>query len=514
VLARTARVAPVRLRRGEVQRCQILRATSDTSETIEPEAAVAPPPRAALDAAIGEHRARALAAQRAEHELPRAVRVRPPWWAFWAVIVRWLAGLLKRREVAAWHQLVAARDEARVTVERAEGERAALEARAIAALERFPARVRELAADPEVEALALAVTGGPLPEGIELVELDELEPERAGIDVVVDVAQRAVHVREPDGNLRRVGAVAEIGPQLGELARRGRALRLGWRAVEALRSIEATLAETLARSEAGYRSRIAELDRLHVDDRDGLITERLAAIRPQLIAQTGMIVKQLLAQVGGELDRLDTAWADSITAAATVEQLQAAITAIDTAAAEALLAIAVDARRLLASCVGGGTFDLVPHLVSVLVERHGLPREALRDLAAPVPAIPILRLFAEAPGPNLDGAAGGRLAKLFKSFDARRSDVLARVRTRLGELRELASAEVLDAEPRVYAGLHAAIEAQLTAALDRHVAWLADQLARTHADIARERETLIPMLRARDAAHGDARKLATLLAQP
>ncbi|MEO8698871.1 MAG: hypothetical protein ABI867_02475 [Kofleriaceae bacterium] len=506
MLARTARVGRVRLQRGTIHGLEVAR--GDARETLVPAATVEPPSRVELDAAIGEHRARAVAAEKAEQQLPRALRARPPWWAIWALIVRWIAGLFRRDEIATWRQLVAARDEARVVVDQEEHDHGEAAARARNRAEAFPARVRGLAADPAVTELVLDVSTGSLPAGVEVVELEGAAG--PGIDVVVEVAQRAVYVRERD-ELRRIAAVSEIAPQLAGLATRGRAAKLAARAIEVLGSIETLHGDTLARSEAGFRSRITELDRLHVDDGDALVAAQLAAIRPQLIAQTGAIVKQVLAHVGSELDRLDRTWADGITEAKTVEELQAAVSRIDGGAAAALVAVVEETRRLLASWLGRSAFDLLPQLTAVLVERHGLPRGELRELGTPALAIPIMRKLAEAPGPNLAAVTGGRLAGLFKSFDARRSEVLTRVRQRVDEVRELASAEVLDAEPRVHGVLGVALETLLAGALERHASWLAAQLARTQTEVARDREALAPIRAARDVAHDHARKLVAAI---
>jgi primosomal protein N'' len=72
---------------------------------------------------------------------------------------------------------------------------------------------------------------------------------------------------------------------------------------------------------------------------------------------------------------------------------------------------------------------------------------------------------------------------------------------------------LFDAEPAISAALNAGLEKLLASAIERHAAWLAEALAAEQAAIARERTKLNPLIRARDATHNDARKLAALIAQ-
>jgi hypothetical protein len=176
-----------------------------------------------------------------------------------------------------------------------------------------------------------------------------------------------------------------------------------------------------------------------------------------------------------------------------------------------VLEISVEVRRLVGAGLAGGAHDLYPDLVANLAER-GLPDPGRTPDVESPPAIEVASTLARA----LEGKVAGsmpRLQGLFRSLDARRSDVLERIEERRARLRELGVGALLGAEPRLREAVCDSLTVLLSAALDRFDRWLEAQLVAEGQAIERERAALEPLARARDAARKDERDLSASMAQ-
>jgi hypothetical protein len=167
-----------------------------------------------------------------------------------------------------------------------------------------------------------------------------------------------------------------------------------------------------------------------------------------------------------------------------------------------------EVRLLVMGGVGGSARDLYADLVAPLHAR-GLPEAHLKLRAAPVlpPVTMLPSLFSQTSKLELPGFFG----RLFRSFDDRRAEVREKAHARVERLQELASAELLDAEPLLRAALREVLARELTAAIGHQRAWLDAALAAEHAAIAAEREQLAPLVAIRDAVRADAVRLGELI---
>ena len=146
---------------------------------------------------------------------------------------------------------------------------------------------------------------------------------------------------------------------------------------------------------------------------------------------------------------------------------------------------------LVAGGVGGVARDLYPEIVAPLRE-HGLPEQHLGmpKRAPAVGAVPILPSLAN---PSTAKVGGSWFTGLFKSFDTRRSEVREQVHARVEHLREVAAAELLDAEPKLHAAIGQALAVELGRALDLQREWYTQRLASEHEAVEAERTKLLPL---------------------
>ena len=71
-----------------------------------------------------------------------------------------------------------------------------------------------------------------------------------------------------------------------------------------------------------------------------------------------------------------------------------------------------------------------------------------------------------------------RLSSLFRSLEALRSEAVAQLEQRISRLRQVATANVLDAEPRLEPAVTGTLAIALRGEVERHAAWLEAELAR------------------------------------
>jgi hypothetical protein len=126
----------------------------------------------------------------------------------------------------------------------------------------------------------------------------------------------------------------------------------------------------------------------------------------------------------------------------------------------------------------------------------------------------MMQRFANGKGTDLaSGGPGKWIAGLFRSLDAKRAEL----RTRLGQhaerIQELATAELLDAEPVLNTALGGVVETVFASALDRQGEWLEAETVRERDAIANEREQLAPVTRLADEVRRDLRTIKEIVAE-
>lgn len=140
--------------------------------------------------------------------------------------------------------------------------------------------------------------------------------------------------------------------------------------------------------------------------------------------------------------------------------------------------------------------DVYPEVVSAL-RAYGLPDEYLGPLteAPSIASVPILPSLANPSQPKIGGTW---LGGLFKAFDARKAEAREQAHARGEHLREVAAAELLDAEPKLHAAIGQALAGHLSRAIEAQREWHAGALVAEHAAVAEERRKLGPLVAARD----------------
>jgi hypothetical protein len=477
--------------------------------TVDDELALVLRPNAEAARATLDDRVRAAGA--AERAVPAVVRTRPPRWAVWAWLVRWILTWLKRDAIAAHRRAVAELAEAEH--EHASADRIVVDAEACSAeaRRRYPARLHEVcaAADLGIRNVELEVATGPLPEGVVVLELAtdtvDAEIELDGDDVMVP--------RDEDGGaVRSIGGIADAAAVLPALAINGRARRIAGRAIDTIRIAIRSIDDMLDGVEADHRTRAARLAVLRLPDRATFVATRLDQIRPQINASLNAVMEHAQAHLGGGLALVAAGWAAAVTGAGSGDDLKTVIARIDETSAGEVSQLAEEVRLLVMGGVGGCAHDLHPVVLAPLAA-HGLTEDQLRaPRAAPVvPSVAILPSLAAGEGTRLGKA--GWFAKLFRSLESRRADVIARLRERETHLREIAHAELLHAEPQLHAALARTLAGQLAGAIDLQVAWLERELAREQAAIDGDRQALAPLAQIREVARDDLRHLTELSAR-
>jgi len=445
-----------------------------------------------------------------ERELPRLVRIPPPWWAIWLWPIRWLLRWLARDKLARIARARAALPGASPLA--SDPEPFAIESRDLDDTpERFLARLRELASGrgrgDGIRGILLEVVDPTLPHDLEVVELID-KPYVDKLDVVVESVDRDVYLDHDGDRGQHIGGLAEAIARLPLLARTGRAARVGARALGAVRAAVSALDVHVDAAEAGFRARIGALEALRIGDRPALVAAQLAAMRPQVMARVTQLLERLVRDVGAALAQLETIWVDELTSASSTDELKATLVRIHDGSPKSVASIIEGTKRLAVSDLAGAVHDLHPELIAVLYGDHGLP-ESHPPSALVVPPAE-LAMFQRTPQWTFE-RGGSWLAGLFRSFDARRSEALAKMRQGAAALRELALAELLDVEPALHSMLTGALSSELAHAIDHQVAWLDATVAREQAAVAREREALEPLRQLRLAADADAQRLVETL---
>jgi hypothetical protein len=509
-LRRAAKSAPLRVRRGDGARYIALRESGPPEEHSlagEPSPVKEDPAVAEIRSALADHVA---AVARAEAALPADLQTRPPWWAFWRWIARLVRSLRYRREIKTLAAATAAETRAR-------RELAALTDGREGSRGPFVDRLRELSAGgraaADVVEIALHVPAGPLPEGVEVVELAG-DGELPDLDGVLDMTGGALAASWATGDAEPVaiGSVIETVAGLPRLLAIARALRLAGRARDALDVAVAELDAELAGASAGFDARLAKLAAMRIPDPERFAANRLDRIAPQVGGTVSAVMEHATAHLGGDLAQLASDWTRAIEQAPTGGELGAAVAKINEESAARIQQIAEDVRILIMGGVGGCVRDLYPDLVAPLRD-HGMTDAQLQPPKS-APALPKVEVLPSLSGANPSRFSGaGWFASLFKSLESRRAGIREKVERETKQLQEIATAEMLDAEPKLRAALRDALAAELATTIERQRTWLEAALAEEAATIAGEREILATKAAARDEARADSQLLSGLISE-
>jgi hypothetical protein len=502
--------APLKVRRGKQTRFKATRDDGTTEEhVLPPEQADDDALRMRAEATKAEVGERKLALQRIEKALPRAARARPRGFMIWLWPLWWLMTRRQRRVLAerkfseiAYDQACDARDVAVKELEEAES-------RIRRERGRFFESLRALASGPplggNVRDVLLELGDGPLPEGVELIELAR-STQASDVDAIFLVERDTIHAPHgADAPAVPVGKTTDVIPQLLLLLGRARSLSIARRAHEEITDPLTNLDDEINDTEEGFRVRIERLEAMQIMDPEEFAKAELAKVRPQISQSIHAVIEHAAHHLGGELQRLGDEWQRAIAMTKTNDELKIAVQRIEASAPLDAKRIAEETRMLAVGGAGGSAHDIFPELLSPL-RAHGLEEKPPRE-APQLPPLEILPSLVNASPAKLSGAAGW-LGGLFKSFESRRSDVGTKAEARMKHLREVAQAEILDVEPKLRAMIEQTLYQMTLAAIERQVAWLDKTMILEREAVSREGIALAPLARMRDRLRHDHQKLA------
>jgi hypothetical protein len=434
------------------------------------------------DAARAELADRELALARIDAAVPRFVRARPTGWRVLLWPIWWLLAWLRRGDLVQRAEAVEAAEVARRDAQASDDQLAGVRAGVERDVHAYAEAVRGLAAARDLLEVELEVTTERLAKGVELCEVGR---SAASFDAIVLVEHGKI--RAPGG------AAIGTGDALAGLeafASAARAMRLARRACKTIALTVATLDDQLASAEEAFDKRIAALEAQRLTEPATFIAAQLAHIRPQIVTSVSAVIEHASAHLGAELATLGAEWIESIASCASGDALKDAITQIETTVATSLQRIADETRTLVFGGGSGSAHDLYPGLVAPLVAL-GLPALPARRPARPLTPFAVLPSLATVPIAKLSGAWFGGL---FRSFETRRTEIREKTHARIEQLRELASAELLDVEPELHAAIEQVLAPQLVAACERQASALDEALAAERTAIAAERARLAPVV--------------------
>jgi hypothetical protein len=158
---------------------------------------------------------------------------------------------------------------------------------------------------------------------------------------------------------------------------------------------------------------------------------------------------------------------------------------------------------------GGIARDLYVETVSAL-RAHGLPEEHLKTPKR-APEVQPVEILPSLANPTTFTLGGNWFAGLFKSFDAKKTELREKVGARIERIREIAVAELLNAEPKLHAAVMQSLAAQLDTAIEHQQIWHQQVVADENEAIAKDREAVAPLVSSRDALISAGAQLAQLV---
>lgn len=513
--ARTFGCAGLRIRRGRQTRFKAIRDDGTTEEHLLPsEQAEDDALRMRAQATEAEVAERKLALERVERALPRLARARPRGLMIWLWPLWWLVTRRHRRVLADRRFTEIAYDQACDARDVAQRELAEAEQRIRVQRGRFFESLRAVSSGPPagegVREVQLVLGDGPLPEGVELIELTRSSQASEPVDAIFLVEHDRLHARDDEnGTALEVGTISEIIPQLPALLGKARAMQIARLARDLIEPALAALDDEVNDTEEGFRLRIERLEAMQILDPEEFTATELAKVRPQIAQSIHAVIEHGAAHLGSELARLGEEWAAGIAMTQDTDQLKQAVQRIEASAPLDAKRIAEEVRLLVMGGAAGAAYDLYPELLASL-KAHGLAEKPPKSAPA-LPDLELLPSLTNASPAKLSGA-GGWLTGLFRSFETRRSDVQQKAQARMAHLREVANAEILDAEPKLHAAIERTLHAFLIAAIARQAGWLEGALAFEREAVSSEGAQLAPLARARDRLKHELEQLVTGLA--
>ena len=460
----------------------------------------------ATEAEVGE---RQLALARIEKSLPRFARARPKGlliflWPLW-----WLATRKQRRMLADRKFSEIAYDQACDAHEVAKRELEETDQRIRKERARFFESLRALSSGPplgeHVREVELVLGEGPMPEGVELIELTRSSQATEQVDAIFLVERDRLHAPHNDDNTAlEVGKFEDVIPTLPAIVGRARAIMIARRTREIIEPALAALDDDVTDTEEGFRVRIERLEAMQILDAEEFAKKELAKVRPQISQSIHAVIEHAAAHLGAGLGRLGGEWLSGIEMTRSNEELKMAVQRIELSAPLDAKRIAEEVRTLIMGGAMGAAVDIFPELLASL-KPHGL-EEKLQKVAPAIPTVEILPSLTNAQATKLSGAAGW-LTGMFRSFETRRADVLQKAQARMAHLGEVASAEILDAEPKLHAVIEKTLYEMMLDAINRQVAWLEQAMVVERETVAREGAALAPLARMRDRLRHDLKKL-------
>jgi hypothetical protein len=465
--------------------------------------------RMRAEAAEAEVKERHLALERVEHSLPRAARARPRGIMIFLWPIWWLLTRKHRRVLADRRFTELAYDQACDAREAAKRELAEAEQRIRVQRTRFFESLRALSSGPplggNVREVELVLGEGPLPEGVELIELTRSSQASEQVDAILLVERDRLHApHNSEGTALEVGKIDDVIPDLPALLGKARALVIARHARDIIEPALEGLDDDVTGTEEAFRLRIERLEAMQILDADEFTRTELAKLRPQMSQSIHVVIEHGAAHLGAELQRLGHEWQSGIAMAHDTDQLKQAVQRIEQSAPLDAKRIADEVRLLVMGGAAGAAYDLFPELIAAL-KPHGLEEKPPKAAPA-LPAIELLPSLTKAPPAKLSGA-GGWLTGLFRSFETRRAEVMQKAQARMDHLREVANAEILDAEPKLHHLIERTLSAFMMTAIARQEGWLESAMTFERETVAAEGKQLAPLSRMRDQLKHDLAKL-------
>ena len=502
--------AGLRIRRGKATRFKALRDDGTIEEhVLPPEQADDDALRMRAQATEDELKERKLALQRVEKALPPGARARPRGLMIFLWPIWWLLSRRHRRILADRRFTELAYDQACDANEVAKRELDEADKRIRVQRGRFFESLRSLSSGPpgggNVREVELVLGEGPLPEGVELIELTRSSQASEQVDAIFLCERDRLHAPvSSDGAALEVGSIKDVIPVLPALLGKSRALVIARRARDLIEPALAELDDEVNDTEEGFRIRIERLEAMQIFDADEFARGELAKVRPQIAQSIHAVIEHGAGHLGAELQRLGTEWQAGIAMTQTNDQLKQAVQRIEASAPLDAKRIAEEVRMLVMGGAAGAAYDLYPELLTAL-KPHGL-EEKPPKAAPPLPTLELLPSLTNASPAKLSGAAGW-LTGLLRSFETKRADVMQKAEARMQHLREVANAEILDAEPKLFQTIERALNAFLLTAIARQEGWLESAMTFEREAVASEGTQLAPLARMRDRLKHDLGKL-------
>jgi hypothetical protein len=504
-----------------------------------PERATTAPPRAVTGAAAAPARV----------DPAPAPQARPPWWAIWRWLALWLVAWRTRsRRLLPPAGASVAPGEASAGVQAAPaGPMSAMSAvtSRVRSIARTVARATHLgdrrqqlvdalrawSADEAIERLFVEVEGGPLPDKVVVIELPSRADARSLDAVVADAclvacAEHGFAMTDQletvltivphlfvvgsalpvgcDPSVRLLGSFQAAAPALGQAAMVERAYTAGQRASALLSSACLTLDRLISDAETGFRARIQRLEALRIASPDDYTATALARIRDAVVEHAHHRILRALGQLDGAIERHGGEWAARLRDAPSADALRTVAAQLDQESAAVLQAAQTVAHRAL-----------IGELTEYAHARYHELVSALRRGSSRVDAVPSWLTIDVGFGDPMSGTKLGtvasRLTSLFRSLDALKADAIAQLEQRIAKLRQVAGANLRDAEPRLEPAVTGTLAIALRAEVERHTAWLDGELAREQLAIDAERAQITALALVRDRATRDRRELLVAL---